>query len=123
MTVDRGHRLEHLIGRLLQIGVAASALTVSLGAVIYLAGNGSGRPTYKSFHGESVGLTTFPGVLRGVAAFRGEAIIQLGLLMLIATPIVRVLFSLLAFLHEKDWLYTVFTAIVLAVLLYGFLSR
>jgi uncharacterized membrane protein len=58
-------------------------------------------------------------IVRGVLAWRGRAIIQLGLLLLIGTPVARVAFSLGAFLHERDALYVVITAIVLAALVLG----
>jgi uncharacterized membrane protein len=48
---------------------------------------------------------------------------QLGLLVLIATPITRVAFSVFAFFYERDWKYVVFTLIVLGLLLYSLLGR
>ncbi|HVT14104.1 MAG TPA: DUF1634 domain-containing protein [Fimbriimonadaceae bacterium] len=123
MTDEEGHRIEIIIGRLLQIGVGLSAVTVAFGAIVYLVQHGLENPPYGKFRGEPSGLTSFSGVFSGVAAFHGVAIIQLGLLLLIATPVARVLFSLLAFLHEKDWLYGFFTLIVLSVLAYGLFSR
>jgi uncharacterized membrane protein len=47
------------------------------------------------------------------------AVIQLGLLLLVATPVARVIFSVFAFAWERDWLYVLLTLIVLAVLLYS----
>jgi uncharacterized membrane protein len=49
-------------------------------------------------------------------------VIQLGILVLIATPVARVLFSMLGFALERDWMYVVITAIVLALLLYSLIS-
>lgn len=123
MTDEEGHKIEMIIGRLLQIGVGISAITVAFGAIVYLAHHGMERASFATFRGEPHSLTSFAGVFSGVAAFQGTAIIQLGLLMLIATPVARVLFSLLAFLHERDWLYGFFTLIVLSVLGYGLFSR
>lgn len=54
---------------------------------------------------------------------RSRAIIQFGILVLIATPIARVAFSLAAFLREKDWMYTLFTLVVLLVLMYSLVGR
>jgi len=48
---------------------------------------------------------------------------ELGVLLLIATPVIRVLFSVFAFIYEKDYLYVAFTLIVLFVLIYSFLPR
>ena len=52
-------------------------------------------------------------------AFHGQAIIQFGLLLLIATPVARVAFSAVAFASRGDYMYVVITLIVLAVLLYS----
>ena len=53
---------------------------------------------------------------------RGRGVIQLGLLLLIATPIARVAFSVVGFALERDRMYVVFTLIVLAILLYSLLG-
>ena len=55
-------------------------------------------------------------MLRG----EGRPLIQIGLLVLIATPIARIVFSIFGYLLEKDYLYTVITAIVLFVILWNF---
>ena len=68
-------------------------------------------------NGEPATLRTFAGVIQGAAAFRGEWIIALGLLILIATPVARVAVLFLAFLRERDRLYVAVSALVLAVLL------
>jgi uncharacterized membrane protein len=75
--------------------------------------------SYRTFHGEPAHLRTVHGVVR--AAISGDvlAIMQLGLLILIATPIARVIFSVFAFAKEGDRMYVFFTLIVLAVLLYS----
>lgn len=112
-------KLDASIGTLLRAGTLSSAFVILLGGVLYLARHSQDRPDYHTFHGMPAHLRTFSGIFSG--AFHGEslAIIQLGLLMLIATPIARVLFSVIAFLVERDYLYVVISAIVLAVLLYS----
>jgi uncharacterized membrane protein len=55
-------------------------------------------------------------VLRG----EGRPLIQIGLLVLIATPLARIVFSIIGYLLEKDYLYTVITAIVLLVICWNF---
>ncbi|HTV07961.1 MAG TPA: DUF1634 domain-containing protein [Candidatus Aquilonibacter sp.] len=112
-------KLDASIGKLLRAGTLSSAFVILLGGVLYLVQHGHEIPDYRTFHGVPTPLHTLSGILSG--AFHGEslAIIQLGLLMLIATPIARVLFSVIAFLAERDYLYVVVSGIVLAVLLYG----
>ena len=116
-------RMESIIGILLRLGVLLSGAVVLFGAVVYLIRNGSAAlPDYKSFHGETVQLSTVEGILSGCRQFRGRAIIQLGLLLLIATPVARVVFAVVAFALEKDKLYVVFTLIVLAILMFSLFS-
>jgi uncharacterized membrane protein len=106
----------------LRTGVILAAVVVLAGGAIHLAKYGSTRPDYLTFHGEPAEYRHVSGVLRKVAVLRGSALIQLGLLLLIATPIVRVAVSIFDFLRERDWLYVGVTLIVLAVLIYGLTS-
>jgi uncharacterized membrane protein len=76
-------------------------------------------PVYHSFHGVPGELKTFSGIIHGVGALRGRSVIQLGILLMIATPVARVAFAAVAFAIEKDWLYTVISGIVLALLGYA----
>lgn len=112
-------RIENLIGNLLRAGVVISALVVIGGAVPDLGLHPWARVDYRTFHGEPDQLKTVPGVIRYAFSGHARGIIQFGLLLLIATPIARVLFSAVAFAIEKDRMYVVFTLIVLAVLLYS----
>ncbi len=77
---------------------------------------------YKIFRGEPSDFRTIPGVLRSVAGGHGRGWIQLGLLLLISTPIARVAFSIVGFTIERDRMYVAFTVIVLAILLYSLLG-
>ena len=112
-------RTEIVIAYLLRAGVLAAALVVIAGAVVYLGAHPGARADYRTFHSEPDALKTVHGIVH--AAFSGDsrAIMQLGLLLLIATPIVRVMFSVAAFSIEGDRMYVFFTMIVLAVLLYS----
>jgi uncharacterized membrane protein len=112
-------RIEAIIGGLLRTGVVLAAAVVLLGAVVYLAHHGGEVPNYTVFHGEPENLTSMSAIVRGALAMSGAAIIQLGLLLLIATPVARVLFSAIAFAIEDDYLYVFVTLVVLAILLYS----
>jgi uncharacterized membrane protein len=116
-------RMELIIGNLLRLGVLSAGAVVFFGAIVYLIRNGlAPLPDYKSFHRETMQLSTVEGILAGCLQFRGRAIIQLGVLLLIATPVARVAFAVVAFAFEKDKLYVVLTLIVLAVLMFSLLS-
>ncbi len=115
-------RLEMRIGTLLRIGVSTAAAVVMIGGALYLSKHGMDRPAYHTFHGGPSDLRTLPGIFEGALHFREREVIQFGLVLLIATPIARVAFSVFAFLHERDWLYVGISAFVLVLLLYGLTS-
>jgi uncharacterized membrane protein len=112
-------RFELLLGNVLRWGVVIAAAVVVGGAVIFLARHGGAAPLYHSFRGEPSDLRTIPGIVWDVAQGSGRGLIQLGLLLLIATPVTRVVLSLVVFVLQRDWRYVVITLIVLTVLLYS----
>jgi uncharacterized membrane protein len=120
----RDRRIEVILGNLLRIGVLVSAAVVLLGASIYLSRHAHEPADYRVFRGEPSEYRTISGVIQSVIVGRGrgQGLIQLGLLLLIATPIARVAFSVVGFAIERDHLYVAFTLIVLAVLLYSLLG-
>jgi uncharacterized membrane protein len=109
-------RMDRMIATLLRAGVLAAAATTFAGAVWYHFQHGGAMPDYRVFRGEPAGLENFTGVLKGIAQGNSEALIQLGLLMLIATPIARVALSVIAFAAERDRTYVGITLLVLAAL-------
>ena len=114
--------MEVVLGNLLRTGVMLSAVVVLWGACIYLYRHWHEKADYKIFRGEPSDYRTIPGVIQSVLGGHGRGWIQLGLLLLIATPIVRVAFSIVGFSIERDRLYVGFTCIVLAILLYSLLG-
>ncbi len=111
--------LDRRIGILLRSGVLISAAVVLLGGVIFLVRHGSEVPQYHVFHGQPAYLRSLMGIITGALHGNALAIIQLGLLLLIATPVARVVFSVVEFALERDYLYVVISSIVLVVLLYS----
>ena len=118
----RDRRIEVILGNLLRTGVLVSAAVVLAGACIYLYRHAHDPADYRVFRGEPSEYRTISGVIQSVISGRGQGIIQLGLLLLIATPIARVAFSVVGFAIERDRLYVAFTLLVLAILLYSFLG-
>ncbi len=110
-------RIEIIVGMLLRTGVILAASVVLIGAVLYLSRHGHEIPNYTAFHGEPESLKSPIDIFRGVMQMSARAIIQLGLLLLIATPVARVLFSAIAFAFERDWMYVVITLVVFAILM------
>jgi uncharacterized membrane protein len=122
MTPERkwdDQTVEIMIGNLLRAGVLFSAAVVLFGAIIYLGRHGGTAADYHMFRGEPSDLRHFDGILAGVRGLHGRAIIQLGLIFLIATPVARVAFAVFGFYRENDRMYVVFTLIVLTVLCYS----
>ena len=111
--------VEVIMGNLLRIGVIIAASVVFAGGVFYLLEYGNSIPQYKIFNGEPLVLRSLTRIISDTLLLHSRGIIQLGLILLIATPVARVIFSVAAFLYEKDYMYVVFTLIVLTVLLYG----
>lgn len=114
--------IEGIVGDLLRTGVTLSAFVVAVGAVVYLARHGRSPADYRIFRGEPSEFKSVSGILRSAFGWHGRGIIQLGLLLLIATPVARVAFSIWGFAAERDRMYMIFTAIVLAILLYSLLG-
>lgn len=111
--------IERMVSVLLRTGVLLSGLVVLAGGVYYVILHGGEPGDYHTFHGQPSIDRIVPQIVRGAIAFRARSIIQLGILMLIATPIARVAFSLAGFAVERDRAYVTITAIVLAILLYS----
>jgi uncharacterized membrane protein len=114
--------MQTIIGWILRAGVAVSMVLVFIGGVFFVYRHGHSVPDYKTFQGVPVFIQSLGGILNGVITFKGQAIIQLGIILLIATPVIRVAFSAVGFLLEKDYLYTFITLIVLLIILASMIS-
>lgn len=111
--------IETYLGNLLRIGVLISAAVVLFGLSLYLHRHGSETPDYRVFKGEPADLRGVYGIVVDAVHGRLRGVIQLGLLLLLATPVSRVAFSVLAFACQRDKVYVIVTLIVLGVLIYS----
>jgi len=128
--VNRSVPTEEIIGWILRVGVTASAICIMLGVILLLFVHETG---YSQSLNNLTGLTqydpgvagrfpTTPGeVISGLAEFKPYALIALGLLVLILTPVLRVAASIVIFLLERDYAYVLITAVVLLILVVSFL--
>ncbi len=114
--------VERWIGLLLRWGVIVAAVVAAIGGVVYMFRWGDSAADFSRFQGVPRGLNSVGGVVTGAFALHSRWIIQLGLLLLIATPIARVALSLVAFALQRDRTYMVVTTIVLALLLFSLLG-
>ena len=119
-------RLEHLISALLRAGISVSLTLIFAGTVVSFVHH----PDYTN-SAEALARLTRPGMaphdLRevgaGLATIRGQAIVMLGLLVLMATPVLRVAVSLVSFLRSRDRAFALLTSAVLFLLLSLFLGK
>jgi uncharacterized membrane protein len=116
-------QFEIFLGKLLRTGVVIAALIVLAGGVWFLSEAHGARREYATFRGVPAELSSLDGIFHGAVGGQALAVIQLGILVLIATPVARVLFSMLGFALEKDWMYVGVTAMVLALLLYSLFNH
>jgi uncharacterized membrane protein len=113
-------QFEQLLGNLLRGGVILSAVMVMIGGVLYLMRHGTELPSYHIFKGEPAEFRVLPDILEGAVTLqRRRSLIQIGLLVLIATPVLRVAFSAYGFWQQGDRTYVIITLIVLGLLLYS----
>ncbi len=115
-------RFEQFIGNLLRVGVFLASTLVLIGGIFYLINHGGETVNYQFFRGEPTEFRSPPEVATSVLLGRRRGLIQLGLLLLIATPVIRVACSLLAFVRQQDYTYAIITLIVLLGLGYSLFS-
>ena len=109
-------RLETMVGNLLRTGVLLAAALVSIGGVFYPLQHHADPVSYRTFVPGADGVRTFSGVVHSALRFESVGWIQLGLLLLIATPVARVVLAVVGFALERDRLYVVVSLIVLVIL-------
>jgi uncharacterized membrane protein len=115
------HRIESMMGRLLQSGVLLASAVVLIGGVLYLKAHAGITKDYSTFAGEPASLRHPAKLFRLLMTGDASAVVQLGVLLLIATPIARVVFAAVGFAIERDRLYVAISLFVLAVLIFGLL--
>ncbi|MBW4038545.1 MAG: DUF1634 domain-containing protein [Acidobacteria bacterium] len=120
MSVPTDHDLDLSVASMLRFGVSLAALVVLIGGVLYLRHPFAPIPDYKQFVAGGPELRTLSGIYDGVKRLNARSIIQLGLVLLIATPVARVVFCVIGFSRQHKPLYIVVSLIVLAVLIYSF---
>lgn len=111
------HRMEIMMGRLLQTGVLLASAVVLMGGVLYVRGHLGTTVDYRTFAGEPSALRSIKGLWRLLMQGDSAALIQVGVILLIATPIARVVFAVIGFALERDRFYVVVSLTVLAVLM------
>lgn len=114
--------IEETVSNILRAGVTLAGLLVFIGGAYHLARNGNEPAEHHQFIGQPVQDRLVGSIVEGFFQLRPRSIIQVGILFLIATPIIRVAYSLVGFALEGDRTYMIITAIVLAILLSSLFS-
>ncbi|HOB74232.1 MAG TPA: DUF1634 domain-containing protein [Phycisphaerae bacterium] len=122
---DKFRQMELWISTVLRIGVGVSLFLVLGGTILSFIHH----PDYVTSRTELSQLVgpeadfphSLPAVAKGMWNLQGRAFVAAGLLALIATPVMRVLVSIISFVYQRDRAYVAITTIVLALLLFSFL--
>lgn len=114
--------MELAIGYMLRVGVLTACAICLVGGVLYIMRYGGTKADFSTFEGAPPMYRSLSGIWMGLKALEPLAIVQTGVVVLLATPVLRVLFSIFAFLFERDYLYVVITCIVFAIILLNMLG-
>lgn len=114
--------MQLLLGQVLRTGTVISISIVFFGGIIYLYRHGRAIADYRAFTGVPVFVQHAGIIFQSAFKMKGQAIIQLGIMLLIATPIIRVLFSAIGFILEKDYLYLTISLLVLFIIFMSMIS-
>jgi uncharacterized membrane protein len=123
MPSEADLKMEIAISRMLRAGVSVAAVVVLVGWTLYLWQAHGVEPNYRNFHGVPSPADWLTPVFEGIRHLDSRSIIRLGMLLLIATPIMRVAYCIYSFATQKDKIYVVISSVVLTVLLYSFFRR
>ena len=116
-------KLQRLIGTTLRSGVLAAASIGVVGGVLFFAS--SPQPAdFHLFQGTSMPFSSPMQILRQAflqpgedLRLRGLSIVQIGIMILLMTPVIRVVFSIVGFAMERDRIYVLITSFVLLILM------
>ena len=121
-----GHSMEIYISQVLRIGVFSSAAIIMVGLALYVshgAASGSSHQSVNQVIDGSRSLSVSPGTIwNGILTGDAVAIIQLGVLALILTPMTRVAMTAILFVTERDRIFVTITTIVFLVLIFGLIG-
>ena len=109
--------LQSFIGNLLRIGVVISMTILVVGLILYLFQSGKNVIHYETFNAKNT--FHFAPFWASLKSGDSQAIMELGVMALISTPIARVLFTMIGFWMEKDRMYTIIAMIVLLIIAFS----
>jgi uncharacterized membrane protein len=119
MSRPTDHDLDLSVAAMLRLGVSLAALVVLVGGVLSLRQPWSLTPDHTHFQAGDETLRSISGIFRGAVHLNSQSIIQMGLVILIATPVARVVLCVVGFARQRSALYVAISSIVLAILVYS----
>jgi uncharacterized membrane protein len=119
MSKPTDQELDIIVAGMLRFGVTLSALVVLAGGLLILRHPWSAIPDYSHFQAGDISLRTIGGIFHGAVRLHAQSIIQLGLIVLIATPVARVVFCVVGFIRQRSHLYVLISVAVLMILLFS----
>ena len=122
MSRPTDQELDLSVAAMLRIGLSVSAVVVLAGGALLLRHPLASAPNYLKFEAGDPALRSISGILQGAIDLAPRSVIQFGLLLLIATPVARVIFCVIGFARQRSLLYVAVSTIVLAVLIYSFIK-
>ena len=115
--------MRQVIGSLLRWGVILSAAVTAIGGLFFLWAHGAEQvPSYHRYSGTLLQYRNVRQLIGGVVHGNSESLIQVGIMMLIATPVARLVFSLFTFTKEKDFVFAGITLLVLCILAFSMMG-
>ena len=105
--------------------MSTAAIVILFGVILYVIQGSSGAGHLQSLDNLKPGQkntinVSWSSIWSGLKDFQSIAVIQVGLLILLLTPVTRVALTLMLFLGDRDRVFAAITAVVLTILLLGF---
>jgi len=114
--------MQLLLSHVLRAGTVTSISVVIIGGIFFICRHGPSVADYHTFKGIPDFIQNASGIFHGIWALHGQAMIQFGIVLLIATPILRIVFSAIGFVLEKDYLYLGISLLVLGIIFFSMMS-
>jgi uncharacterized membrane protein len=119
MSKPTDQELDISVAGMLRFGVTLSTLVVLAGGLLSMRHPWSAIPDYSHFQAGDISLRTIPGIFHGALRLHAQSVMQLGLIVLIATPVARVVFCVVGFARQRSRLYVAISCAVLIILLFS----